>query len=422
MKDTLVLRKWSWRLYGIYGGFPVHTICALIIDWSSTLPTRRYKANPAFLLAALLVLALSLGTAFAAGPTIVVDVKTGKVLEHNNAFQRWYPASLTKLMTAYVVFRQVNAGKVSMQTAVTISQNAAKAPPSKMYFKAGSQLTLDHALKIILVKSANDVSVAIAESVAGSNDRFISLMNAEAARLGMSDTRFINSNGLPGKGQSTTARDMAILGVALRREFPRYGHYFALEAISTGKKTYTNYNILIGRFAGANGMKTGFICSSGFNQVSSATRKGRTVVSVVLGAKDQEERAVESARLLQSGLTTPTFGKPSLYTMRPYGKKRGQIVDLRQAICSKAARKARYGGRDVEGRMVLKSAYISPLRRPAKTVRVGLTGRVSLATVASNIPLPKPRPNIPANGSTPLTTSALKPAHNVPVPTPRPSL
>ena len=372
--------------------------------------------------AALSVLPAVVGTAFAAGPSIVVDVKTGKVLEHKDAFQRWYPASLTKLMTAYVVFRQVAAGKISLESTVTVSDNAAKAPPSKMHFKAGSQLTLDNALKIILVKSANDVSVAIAESVAGSNAGFIGMMNAEAARLGMSDTRFVNANGLPGKGQSTTARDMAMLGVALHREFARHSHYFAIEAITTGKKTYTNYNILIGRFAGANGMKTGFICSSGFNQVSSATRRGRTMVSVVLGAKDQQERANESARLLQKGLKTSNVGKPSLTGLRPYGKDRAQLVDLRPIICSKEARKARYGGRDVEGRMVLNSYYLKPLNRAPRTVKVGLTGSVSPKLAGKTIPVPTPQPDNPTSATAAVSTSGFQPSAYVPVPKPRPSL
>ncbi len=363
----------------------------------------------------------------AVGPTIVVDVGTGKVLDHKDAFQKWYPASLTKLMTAYVVFRQVRAGKISMQSKVTISPKAAKAPPSKMYFKAGSQLTLDDALKIILVKSANDVSVAIAESIAGSNSQFIAMMNAEARRLGMSDTTFVNANGLPGKGQSTTARDMAVLGVALHREFPHHRNYFALEAIRSGKKTYTNYNILIGRFAGANGMKTGFICSSGFNQVSSATRNGRTVVSVVLGAKDQEERANESARMLHRGFTASQIGKSSLAGLQPYGKNRKRIVDLRSSICSKEARKARYGGRDVEGRMVLNSAYIKPLKRPAKTVNVRLTGTVALTKSGKKFPVPKPRPDFAGSATASFAASSLKPAldvpaPDVPVPRQRPSL
>ena len=375
---------------------------------------RRNPAFAAFLLVAMVLFLLPVGRANAVGPTIVVDVGSGKVLEHKNAFQRWYPASLTKLMTAYVVFRQVQAGKLSLEEPITISHEAAKAPPSKMYFKPGAQLTLDDALKIILVKSANDVSVAIAESVAGNNAAFLAMMNAEAKRLGMYDTKFVNANGLPGDGQSTTARDMAVLGVALHREFPQHRHFFNLEAITSGKKTYTNYNILIGRFDGANGMKTGFICSSGFNQVSSATRNGRTIVTVVLGARDQEERANESARLLSLGLKTPDITKPALESLRPYGKNRSQLVDLRSTICSKEARKARYEGRDVDGRLVLSSDYLKPLNRPAKAIRVALTGHV----VLSNVPVPTPRPD--RASATSLASTDLKPALNIPVPTPRP--
>ncbi len=369
------------------------------------------------LLAVLWINAVIASGAYAAGPSIIVDVNTGRVLQHNDAFQKWYPASLTKLMTAYVVFKQVQAGRLELQKPVTVSKKAAAAPPSKMYFKPGSQLTLDNALKIILVKSANDVSVAIAESVSGSQQQFVAMMNEQADNLGMSDTRFVNANGLPGKGQSTTARDMALLGLALHREFPDYMHYFGLEAIKTDKKTYTNYNILIGRFPGANGMKTGFICSSGFNQVSSATRRGRTIVTVVLGAKSQEERAEESARLLQLGFATSNKAKPSLYSMRPYGKTRAQIADIRSSICTAEARKQRYEGRDVEGRMTLESAYIKPLKRDARAVRVGLSGRILVG-----IPVPTPRPDIVGGSEPSLATTNLKPTLNVPVPTDRPSL
>ena len=383
---------------------------------------RLMTSVPATIFVILLVLAVSMAGSRAAGPTMVVDVESGKVLEHKDAFQRWYPASLTKLMTAYVVFRQVQAGAITMNSPVTISSTAAKAPPSKMHFKAGSQLTLDHAVKIIMVKSANDVSIAIAETIAGSHELFVAMMNKEAARLGMTDTRFINANGLPGKGQRTTARDMAILGVALKREFPQYSHYFSLEAISTGKRTYTNYNILIGRFNGANGMKTGFICSSGFNQVSSATRRGRTVVSVVLGAVDQEERAVESARLLQKGLTTPGLAKPSLYKLRPYGQNRLQIVDLRPQVCSQEARRNRNDGRDASGRLTLKSAYIAPLGRQARAARVRLTGSVPAALASGRIPVPTPRPNGVGDVDGPVAAVRGEPAANVPVPRARPSL
>jgi D-alanyl-D-alanine carboxypeptidase len=322
-----------------------------------------------------------------------------------------------------------------MNSPVTISKKAAAAPPSKMYFKPGSQLTLDNAMKIIMVKSANDVSTAIGETVAGSDEQFIAMMNAEAQRLGMRDTRFINAHGLPGKGQRTTARDMALLGVALKREFPQYGKYFSIEAIKAGKRTYSNYNMLIGRFPGANGMKTGFICSSGFNQVSSATRRGRTVVSVVLGAKDQQERADESARLLDKGLRTTGLGKPSLYSMRPYGENRLQTADLRPSVCSAAARKARNRGRNAKGQLTLNPRYIKPMGRSPRVVKVGLTGKVPAQVAGVKIPVPTPRPLTPQTVSRPVTAGVSKPVSGdadktnrpkktsgIPIPTARPSL
>jgi D-alanyl-D-alanine carboxypeptidase len=386
-----------------------------------------------FLLFLLTALILAAGPARAAGPTIVVDVYSERVLEHEDAFQRWYPASLTKMMTSYVVFRAVQQGRVSMDSLVTVSANAAKAPPSKMYYKPGSQLTLDNALKIILVKSANDVAEAIAESVGGSEQAFVDMMNAEARRLGMNDTRFINPHGLPGAGQSTTARDMAVLGMAIHKQFPQFAPYFSLEAISTGKRTYENYNILIGRFSGANGMKTGFICSSGFNQVSSATRNGRTVVSVVLGAKDQEERASESARLLQKGLTASEFGAPKLASLEPYGANRLQTADIRNQICSAAARKTRNGVTDEQGNLSVSSAYIEPMKRPARAVPVGLVGTVNPALVGRRVPVPTPRPAQISGGAVAITAGASAtagasvapvrsgtPAPGMPVPRPKP--
>ena len=167
-------------------------------------------------------------------------------------------------------------------------------------------------------------------------------------------------------------------------------------------------------------MKTGFICSSGFNQVSSATRRDRTIVSVVLGAKDQEERAVESARLLQKGLTSRGLANPTLESLRPYGKNRQQIVDLRPTICSPEARKARHGGRDVEGKMVLESAFIEPMKRPARAAQVALMGRVIVP--GKKVPVPTPRPNVAEGVPTAQSTSAYSASSGVPIPKPRPNL
>ncbi|MCF3639433.1 D-alanyl-D-alanine carboxypeptidase [Rhizobium sp. TRM95111] len=339
----------------------------------------------------------------AGGPRMLVDVKTLKVIEHRDAFVKWYPASLTKLMTAYTVFRAIKAGEVTLETPVVMSKAAASEPPSKMYFKPGQAMTLDSALKIILVKSANDVSVAIAETIAGSETAFVNRMNQEAARIGMRSSRFVNPNGLPGKGQYTTAWDLAVLAVTLKREFPQYAPYFALEGFTTGKKQYPNYNMLIGRFDGADGMKTGFICASGFNQVSSATRGGRSIVSVVLGEESLGARADESARMLQKGLTVSGQGLPTIGQLAPYGET-AEVTDISTEICSKHAAKVRSEGRDEAGRQKLTSPYIHELDRPLKLVYAGLmsggaakaagTEQAALGDGGeiANVPIPKPRP------------------------------
>ncbi|SDA83806.1 D-alanyl-D-alanine carboxypeptidase [Sinorhizobium sp. NFACC03] len=339
----------------------------------------------------------------AANPRLVVDVNSLKVYEHQDIFQKWYPASLTKLMTAYTAFRAIKSGQLTLESPVIMTKNAASEPPSKMFYKPGQAMTLDSALKMMLVKSANDVAVAIAETVGGSEPAFIERMNAEARRIGMTTSNFINPNGLPGPGQYTTARDLAVLAITLKREFPQYASYFSLEGFTTGKKNYPNYNMLIGRFEGADGMKTGFICASGFNQVSSATRDGRSVVSVVLGEDSLGARADESARLMQMALTTSGNGKPSLVQIPPYGETRDMVADVSKQICSKAAAKVRSEGRDEGGRQKLLSPYIHEINRPLNLAFAGLiagSGEKAPKVVAdqagqgdaANVPIPVPRP------------------------------
>ncbi|MBL0374905.1 D-alanyl-D-alanine carboxypeptidase [Rhizobium sp. KVB221] len=354
--------------------------------------------------AACLGLALSTGivSEALANPHMLVDIKSGKVLEHEDAFQKWYPASLTKLMTAYTVFRQVRAGRITIETPVVMSKAAAAQPASKMYLKPGDSMSLDDALKVLLVKSANDVAYAIAENVGGTMPDFVNMMNAEAARLGMSSTHFINPNGLPGKGQYTTARDLALLAVAIRKEFPEYAGYFSLEGVKVGKRQYGNFNKLIGRFAGADGMKTGFICASGFNQVSTATRNGRAVVSVVLGSDSLIHRADLSAELLEKGLSgSASFGLPTLARLQPYGTHLEAVNDISEDICRKKGKKVRSEGRD-DAAGDKGSPYARKIDRPLNVSLVTIipAGKKVAAleadegeTVAEFIPIPEPRPS-----------------------------
>ncbi len=358
--------------------------------------------RPITIAASAAAIAFAAGSQAYANPHILVDVQSGRVLEHEDAFRKWYPASLTKLMTIYTTFDAIRSGQISVDTPIVMSKTAAAQPPAKMYFKPGQKLTLDSALKILIVKSANDIAVAVAEAVGGTQDAFVLRMNAEAAKLGMSDTHFVNPNGLPGKGQYTTARDLAILSVALRRDFPQYASYFSLEGITTGKQNIPAINMLIGRFAGADGMKTGFICASGFNQISSATRNGRTLVSVVLGTDSLAARADASADMLQRGFTTQSASTDTLGSLKPYGETQ-EVADLTAEICSAKGAKIRSETRDEVGRMKIHSPYIQEMDHEPNFVHAGLIPGQNepqpdkLATAdgvgdIANVPIPTPRP------------------------------
>jgi len=272
-----------------------------------------------------LTLGIALGSLFAstltatpaqAGASILVEADSGKVLRAENATYPWYPASVTKLMTMYVTLQAVKQGRVTLDTLFTVSRNALAQAPTKMGFGVGTQVTVDNALKMMMVKSANDMAVLLAEGVDGSIENFADDMTRTAHRLGMSESNFVNPNGLPADGQITSARDLAILARALIHDFPEYNYYWHIPAIKFGRRVIRNYNKLLGRYPGADGMKTGFICASGFNLVATATRGNKQLIAVVLGAPSSAARAVKAAELLESGFTqnplswlTPALGQ-----------------------------------------------------------------------------------------------------------------
>ena len=232
---------------------------------------------------------------------LVVEADTGKVLQADNATMPWYPASLSKLMTAYVTLKAVKDGRVSLDTLLTVSPTASSQSPSKMGFRPGTQVTVDNALKMMLVKSANDMAVVLAEGIGGSIDGFAGEMNQTAQKLGMTQTSYVNPNGLPADGQITSARDMAILARAIIRDLPEYEYFVHIPSIRFGRRVTQNFNKLIGRYPGADGFKTGFICASGYNLVASATRDGKRLIAVVLGGRTSRERDNRVAALLDHG-------------------------------------------------------------------------------------------------------------------------
>ncbi len=272
---------------------------------------------------------------------LLIEASTGKVLHAENATYPWYPASVTKLMTAYTTLRAVKEKRLTFNTLLTMSRNAVAQQPTKMGFKLGTTLTVDNALKMLMVKSANDVAVAIAEGVGGSLEGFADLMNANARRLGMSQSHFINPNGLPSEGHVSSARDLGILARALFQEFPEAAPYWSIHSIRYGNRVMRNYNNLIDRYPGADGMKTGFICASGYNVVASATRNGRRLIAVVLGAYSGAVRAQKAGALLERGFGSGglTWLTPSLGTVDALAPIDAQPPNLREEMCGGHRRK-----------------------------------------------------------------------------------
>jgi D-alanyl-D-alanine carboxypeptidase len=244
---------------------------------------------------------LSAPTAAIAGPALVFEPINGTVFYSEDPDAPWFPASLTKLMTAYVAFQAIKKGEISPDAEISCSKHAVAQAPSKLGLPVGGQITLETALKVLIVKSANDVAVMIAEAVAGSEDAFVERMNDTARKLGMTRTHYANANGLPNEEQVTTARDLAKLARAIIVEFPQYSSYFAMYTVQVGTKVIRGHNGMLMTFPGADGMKTGFICDSGFNVVVSATRDGRKLVAVVLGEPTVAIRTDRAANLLENG-------------------------------------------------------------------------------------------------------------------------
>ena len=294
-----------------------------------------------FSLAVASLLVMACATRAQAEAQLLIEASTGKVLHAENATYPWYPASVTKLMTAYTTLRAIKDKKITFNTLLTVSKNAAAQQPTKMGFKVGTTVTLDNALKMLMVKSANDMAVTIAEGVGGSLEGFADLMNTNARRLGMSQSNFVNPNGLPAENHVSSARDLGILARALIREFPESDSYWHISAIRYGNRVLHNYNSLIDRYPGADGMKTGFICASGYNVVASATRNGRRLIAVILGAYSGAVRAQKAGALLERGFNSGGLSwlTPSLGTVDALAPIDAQPPNLRDEMCGGHRRK-----------------------------------------------------------------------------------
>jgi len=228
----------------------------------------------------------------------VMDAKTGKVLFSRHADARRFPASLTKMMTLYIAFQELEAGRIRKNTRFRVSRLAARQQPSKLGLKAGQRISVEKLILSLVIKSANDASVVMAEGISGTQVRFARRMTTTARGIGMKRTTFKNANGLPNRKQRTTARDMSTLALRLMTDFPQYYPYFKKRSFTYAGRTYYSYNRLLRNFAGTDGIKTGYIRASGFNLTSSVRRNGKHLIGVVLGGRTGKWRDQHMRKIL----------------------------------------------------------------------------------------------------------------------------
>lgn len=261
--------------------------------------------------------------------SIVVDAKTGKVLQESNPDKLRHPASLTKIMTLYLLFEQIEAGRIRLNSKITVSEHASEAAPTKLGLGAGEKIEVEDAIKAIVTRSANDMAIAIGEAVAGSEDAFAARMTKKAHALGMYKTVFTNASGLPDKKQVTTARDLSILGRAVQERFPRLYRFFSIRTFVWHGSPIANHNRLLGSVEGVDGIKTGYTRASGFNLVTSVKRDNRFIVAVVLGGSSSRSRDAHMRELIARYMprayagarTAPMIAEASEPDAKPAGPK-----------------------------------------------------------------------------------------------------
>lgn len=322
---------------------------------------------------------------------IVVDAKTGKTLYASNADAYRYPASLTKIMTLYVLFEEMEAGRLSLNSRLRVSKYAASRPPTKLGLKTGGTIKVKDAILGLITKSANDASTVIAEHISGSEKKFAVRMTRTARQLGMSKTTFKNPHGLPNSAQRTTARDMATLGRAIQERFPKYYGYFKTRSFKYKGRRFGNHNRLLGRVKGVDGIKTGYTRASGFNLTSSVKRNGRHIVAVVMGGKTGARRNAHMTDLIRRYLPKASKGKRTAPLIASSKTKARSFV---AASLKNPPLPAQKPGRTVQpaaGAPIVLASSSAPAKSKAKIAKLALAPTPSPAPVpgfGNQVPVP----------------------------------
>jgi D-alanyl-D-alanine carboxypeptidase len=364
---------------------------------------------------------------------LVVDGVTGKILYARNATSERHPASLTKMMTLYLLFEALRKGEVTMSTNLPVSAHAAAQRPTKLYMQPGDMIPVNSAIEAIVVRSANDVAVTIAEALGGTESHFAEMMNTKARQLGMKDTFYHNASGLPDPLQISTASDLAVLAHHLAYDFPQYFHYFGIPGFTYRGVTYPTHDNLIGRYQGADGIKTGYTGASGFNLVSSVVRGRNHIIAVVMGGVTAHRRDREMINLLDATFAqiqaNPTMvasakipwqtvaQNTSGYDLTPQGS--GQVIAMPQQVAAADAddedAAETLSDRDDQGNEIAPPP--APVPAPAQNnARVAMQTPPRHAIVMQQLP-----PSPPPPAAAPIAQPAPLVAKNYPTPKPRPT-
>jgi D-alanyl-D-alanine carboxypeptidase len=373
--------------------------------------------------------------------SIVVDGNTGAVLHASNAEGLRHPASLTKIMTLYLLFERLEAGKIKLDTPLKITAHASEQSPTKLGVKPGQTLAVEDAIKAVVTKSANDAAVAIAENLGGDEDEFAKMMTAKAHALGMSRTTYVNASGLPNDDQITTAQDQALLGRAIQERFPRYYRYFSTEQFVYHGHAMRNHNHLLGVVGGVDGIKTGYTHASGFNLVTSVHRDGRYIVAVVLGGRSAGERDAHMRELINSHIrdaslrrTAPAIAERMEARAEPRSpsSERSEQREPKPIASAKSSLSSRADPTPTgktNGGTAVASDPIQPLLVKTITYRTAPVQAAPLAPMPALVaaaPLPRspamPLPTLPAAPPAPAPAAAAPTPAAAPPPTPAPAV
>jgi D-alanyl-D-alanine carboxypeptidase len=299
---------------------------------------------------------------------IVVDAESGEVLFSRYADSRRFPASITKVMTLYLTFEALSEGKVKLDDVLTVSSHAASQPPSKLGLSSGQTISLDNAMRATAVRSANDMAVAIAEHVGGSESRFAARMTAKARELGMNQTQYVNANGLPDSRQITSARDLSILARAVMRDYPQYYRYFGLHDWAYNGREYRNTNGLLRGGNGYDGMKTGYTNASGYNLAASSVRDGKRLITIVLGGRTTASRNAHVAALMDTGFDVERARArgETIQIAQTFFESRGFGVGSELPSGIEYASAATEDGADADGEAVAYTAVVAAQPQPLR--------------------------------------------------------